>query len=116
FPESLDRLYDEFAVILPRARIRVFRGLGGVAAAGRPSPAHLHAGEMLRQAAIEALEPDVVYLPSLFEGCVDDAVTAIPPRPRAYGVAVTVHDLIPLARPELYLQDRVTRQWYFRKL
>lgn len=115
FPESLDTLYGEFARILPRERIRVFRGLAGVAAVERPGPAQLHAGEMLRQSAIEALEPDVVYLPSLFEGFVDDAVTAIPPRPHSYGIAVTVHDLIPLSRPELYLKDRVARQWYFRK-
>lgn len=74
------------------------------------------AAERVREFAIAQIQPDIVHLSSLFEGFVDDAVTSVAPLNSSYPTAVTLYDLIPLARPAIYLQDIRSRQWYERKL
>lgn len=75
------------------------------------------AAEQVREFAIAQIQPDILHLTSLFEGFVDDAVTSVAaPLTSLYPTAVTLYDLIPLTKPEIYLQDIRSRQWYERKL
>ena len=82
-------------------------------------PANLwraRAAEVLREAAIAALRPDVVHVSSLFEGIRHDAATSIGVVEPGVATAVTLYDLIPLLDPENYLTDGRVRRWYLRKL
>ena len=54
--------------------------------------------ELIREAFLESLRPDVVFITSLFEGHVDDAATSVHKFSRQYKVAVLHHDLIPLVQ------------------
>jgi O-antigen biosynthesis alpha-1,2-mannosyltransferase len=72
------------------------------------------AGEILRTAHVRGFEPDVVVVTSLFEGFVDDAVTADVPQ---VPTVIVLYDLIPLMQPELYLDNQPDyARFYHRKL
>ena len=58
--------------------------------------ARLAAAEVLREAFIQRLEPDVVHITSLFEGYVGDAVTSVGQYDQHTPVSITLYDLIPL--------------------
>lgn len=81
-----------------------------------PDPWRSRVAERIREDFLAALQPDVVHLSSLFEGWDDAVATSVGRGASAVPTAVTLYDLIPLAMPELYLQDPPTRRWYERKL
>lgn len=58
----------------------------------------------VREFAIRRLCPDVVLIPSLFEGYTDDCVLSVDVAPGAAPTAVISYDLIPLVHAENYLQ------------
>ena len=73
--------------------------------------------EREREAFLAGLAPDMVLVPSLFEGIVTPAFTSIPSTPGAAPTAVVMHDLIPLVRRDLYLDTNPTLEhWYNGKL
>ena len=59
--------------------------------------------ELLREAFIKELEPDLVHVFSVMEGYADNVVTSIGRLPADYPVTATFYDLIPLLNPEEYL-------------
>lgn len=58
--------------------------------------------ELIREAALASLKPDVLHLSSLFEGYGDDAATSLGRLGRIPTV-VTFYDLIPFMNPDVYL-------------
>ena len=74
------------------------------------------AAERIREHYLATLQPSVVHVSSLFEGYGDDTVTSVLHGDGRFDNAVTLYDLIPLMRREMYLKDPATAAWYFRKL
>ena len=73
--------------------------------------------ERSREEFLAGLAPDMVLVPSLFEGIVTPAYTSIPTSSLAPPTAVVMHDLIPLVRRDLYLDNNpVLERWYTGKL
>ncbi len=68
----------------------------------------------LRQFAIRRLRPDVVFIPSLFEGYGDDCVLSVDVAPAAAPTAVIHYDLIPLIQAETYLQPQPGYEVFYR--
>jgi glycosyltransferase involved in cell wall biosynthesis len=65
----------------------------------------------IMRSAIDALDADIVWYSSVFEGYNDDAV--LPDAPPASTASVaTLYDLIPLHDPGAYLDHPRVRQWY----
>ena len=63
-----------------------------------------------------SLKPDVIWVSSLFEGYIDDAVTGVKLDANV-PVVVTIYDLIPLLNPEIYLQPgSFYTQFYSQKI
>ncbi|CAM5235529.1 glycosyltransferase [Rhodanobacter lindaniclasticus] len=115
FPESVAAIREEFDGLLPQDRIRVWRPVGPVAYG---NPAHAwrrHTGEVLREFFLDAQQPDLVHVSSVFEGFVDDAVTSVG-RAVTMPTAVTLYDLIPLIHQDVYLGHPLVREWYHDKL
>ena len=69
--------------------------------------------EKVRESFLEGLNPDIVYVLSLFEGLADDTVTSIA---SDLPTAAVLYDLIPLLRPEEHLIGASRQDWYHRKL
>lgn len=59
--------------------------------------------KLLRQYAIDRINPDVVLIPSVFEGFAENAVVEITGEASIIPTAVILYDLIPLLNPEIYL-------------
>jgi hypothetical protein len=72
-------------------------------------PLEAGTGERLREVFRANLKPDVIYVSSLFEGFVDDAVTAVGALENALPTAITLYDLIRLLYQDIYLTDPVVR-------
>ena len=73
--------------------------------------------ELIREAFLASLQPDVIHVTSLFEGYIDDAVTSIGRFDKSTPVSISLYDLIPLLNPEKYLQPNPGyRAFYERKV
>lgn len=107
-----------FRDLVPRERIHVFDVPQGVAEALPNSAWRARAGERIREQYLSALKPDIVHIASLFEGWADEATHSVglSDQRADFSTAITLYDLIPLMRPDVYLRDPKLRDWYYRKL
>jgi glycosyltransferase involved in cell wall biosynthesis len=116
FPDTIGRLQAEFSGVLPQQRVAVFHPPAGCAEVDCPDGWRTRAAEIVRRHAIHELRPDVLHVSSLFEGLVDDCVTAIAPDLDRVPTAVTLFDLIPFLNPKRYLYDDRTIRWHDEKI
>ena len=91
--DSIESVRETFQDILPADRIHVWSAPGPVQLIHVENAARLAAAEVLREAFIQRLEPDVIHITSLFEGYVNDAVTSV--GATSTPVSITLYDLIP---------------------
>ncbi|HEU4374442.1 MAG TPA: glycosyltransferase [Telluria sp.] len=112
-PDSLADLGKAFSALLPARRIKVFGVPAPIAEHDLANGWRARAAEHVRAHFLAELQPDVVLVTSLFEGYVDDAVTAAVPGVRTVAI---LYDLIPLLDPAVYLPTSIHRQYYDRKL
>jgi FkbM family methyltransferase len=115
-PVTAQPLRDQFAGLVPPGRIVVFSAPGPVAEIDPANSSRARVAELVREHAIAQLRPDVVHVGSLFEGFVDDAVVSVGALGSGPLTSVTVHDLIPLLKPDQYLANAEYRHYYLRKL
>jgi glycosyltransferase involved in cell wall biosynthesis len=113
--DGLVDLATEFGQRLSPGHVHMFEVPGGVAERDSNTLWRTHAAELVREAKVAEIAPDIVHVGSLFEGYVDDAVTSIGRFKAPFATAVTLHDLIPLADPERYLSDQGARRHWLRK-
>jgi glycosyltransferase involved in cell wall biosynthesis len=115
FPEAIDFIQGIFYGVLPAGNIHVWHASPGVCGGDEANRIRRNIAEAQREAFFASLKPDMVILPSLFEGFGEDHVTSI----NQYSnlpTAVVLHDLIPLIYKEAYLADPVMAAWYDEKL
>ena len=74
------------------------------------------AAEIIREYFIEALQPDVLYITSLFEGLNDHATTSIGTFSENIPVALIQYDLIPYLQQDIYLPNEDIRYSYLKKI
>ena len=117
FPDTIEPIRAAFEGLLPQDNIRVWHAPGPVLE-GRPgNDARRDVAELIREAFLANLQPDVIHISSLFEGYVDDAVTSIGRFDRTTPVSVSLYDLIPLLNPDHYLKHNPSyAQYYSRKI
>lgn len=107
---SNSALRKEFMQARPDVEVRIW--------SAAPPASHLSDGdwrlaaEAIREAALEALEPDVVLVTSLFEGFDEDAVTTVSSLP----TAVVLYDIIPHLYRDTYLTSPHIAEWYDGKI
>ena len=116
FTESVESVRAAFDGLLPQGNVRVFHTVGSVAGKEPRNDVRRHAAELVREAFLASLEPDVVHVSSLFEGFVDDAVTSIGAFTSTLPTVATLYDLIPYVYRDIYLADSTAERWYQGKL
>src|SRR3569832_640351 len=113
YPESIGPVRESLAGLLPATDIVTWH------AASPPQPAHAprerRALETVRHSFFESLAPDVEHLASLFEFGPYSFPTIGEP-PASFRTAVTLYDLIPHARRDIYFADGNTSRDYDAKL
>lgn len=115
FPDTIDPIRAAFDGLLPQENIRVWRAPGPVAEEHPSNEARREVAELIREAFLASLAPDVIHISSLFEGYVDDAVTSIGRFDRVTPVSVSLYDLIPLLNPAHYLDPNPRYAQYYRR-
>ncbi len=113
FPETIESVRAAFDGLLPQSHIRVWHAAAPVREAEAGNESRRRAAELVREAFIQSLEPDLVHIHNLFEGFDQDAVLSIGRFDEATPVSVSLHDLIPLLNPEEYLDPKPTFAAYY---
>ena len=117
FPDTIEPIRAAFEGLLPQENIRVWHAPGPVNEEQPGNDSRREVAELLREAFLASLQPDVIHISSLFEGYVDDAVTSIGRFDTTTPVSVILYDLIPLLNPEHYLKPNPRyAQYYQRKV
>lgn len=104
FPETIEPIRAAFDGVLPQDNIRVWYAPGPVRECEPDNDTRRKAAELIREAFLASLRPDVIHICSLFEGFVDDAVNSIGCFDHSTPVSVSLYDLIPLLNPDHYLK------------
>lgn len=115
FPDTIEDLRNTFPEVAEARRFHVWRPPTPAGEGWPDNHWRTRAAELIREAWLQQLKPDLIHVCSLFEGFGDDAVTSA--LELAGGpTAITLYDLIPYVNQEQYLSDTLVRQWYLRKL
>ena len=116
FPDTITPIRKAFHSLIPEERIHVFDIPTPVAELSSFNAWRIMASEQIREYAISCLNPDVVHVSSLFEGFENNVVTSISSTITKSSTGVTLYDLIPLMRADIYLKNVSVKNWYHRKL
>jgi glycosyltransferase involved in cell wall biosynthesis len=116
FPQAVEEVRSALADVIEPGRIRSWRTPNRVSAANPLHAPRRAVAEVVRDAFLQEIRPDLLYVSSIFEGLNDDAVTSTRLDRSEIGQAATLYDLIPLQNAERYLQNIETRRWYYSKL
>jgi len=115
FPDTIEPIRAAFEDLLPQENIRVWHAPGPVAENQSGNETRREIAELIREAFLASLQPDVIHVCSLFEGYVDDAVASIGKFDRRIPVSVSLYDLIPLLSPDQYLKPNPSFERYYRR-
>lgn len=116
FPETIDQIREAFTGLVPRHKIHVLHVPLPVFERDAGNDRRRSQAEIIREAAIASVNPDVVHVSSLFEGFADNAVCSVSQHCRVPTI-VTLYDLIPLMNAKLYLDpDPTYKSFYLGKL
>jgi len=116
FPETIEAIQSEFKSSLPDKNILVWHAPSGIQAQDSyRNPRHL-AAELIREAFIKSLAPDIVHLTSLFEGFSNDATISTGILDKETPTSAILYDLIPLLNPTEYLDSPEFKNFYYRRL
>jgi len=113
FPREAVKI--KYSLGLPEGNYLVFSPLKTIAFINSPEKWRVEVSELIRDLAIARVEPDVVFVPSVFEGFVDNIPISIK-KFRNVNTAVVLYDLIPLIYPHFYLADKKMKHWYYYRL
>ncbi|WP_334141207.1 glycosyltransferase family 1 protein [Atlantibacter hermannii] len=114
----IEKIKQDFLQYLPEKNIHTWVQYSGVSAYKTPGK-EIFVSELLREALIERIDPDLVFMPNFQEGWDDGAVTSINKLNRKTKrlYLTTLHDIIPLIFEDEYLaKHNPIRPWYFEKL
>lgn len=116
FPETIQPIRATFNGLLSQANIRVWQVPAPVNSITPENDWRRRSAELVREAFLASLKPDIVLVSSLFEGLVDDSVTSIGTLSQTVPTAVILYDLIPLINRQPYLENAQVEAWYENKL
>lgn len=113
FPETIESIRTAFDGLLPQKNILVWHAPGPVHKATQDNDSRREVAELIREAFLASLQPDIIHICSLFEGFGDDAVTSIHRFDVHTPVSVILYDLIPLLNPAQYLMPNPSYKKYY---
>jgi glycosyltransferase involved in cell wall biosynthesis len=117
FPDTIEPIRAQFEDVLPQENILIWHALPSVNQAKHNNCERRHAAELIREAFIASLQPEVVHMTSLFEGYEDDAVTSVGHLNSSALISACLYDLIPLLNPKQYLEsNKFYANYYLQKV
>ena len=96
FPDTIERIRGIFYGLLPQESIRVWYAAGPVCECKPANKWRREVAERIRESFLVSLQPDVVFIPSFFEGFDDDAVTSTGTIHQKYNTVIALYNFDPL--------------------
>lgn len=116
YQAQAEQVLADFSGLMPPDRLHGYRYPDGLWHPYPTTEDNTCFVEELVRLHVENLAPEIVHVPSLFEGMVEPcAGLGRLARVRGSLTSCLVHDLIPLVMEERYLTDVRIRQWYLHK-
>lgn len=117
-PQSVMSIRQEFKALLPQSHIVLWHQPNPKSERESHNRWLRRSSELIREALILNLDPDIVHITSFFEGYVDHSVMSISwLQEKGIPISVSLYDLIPLSNPKLYLDtDLKYKAYYFGQL
>jgi glycosyltransferase involved in cell wall biosynthesis len=115
FPESLAYAQDALAEQRAQCTIKIWSGIGPTDLRKPENHWRKDVSELLREAYIAELQPDVLIISSLLDSPGDNTIVSVSKLAPVYTVAM-LYDLIPLLYKSEYLVDPTTQDWYYERL
>ena len=115
FCDDHRRLVADFEAMFPGTQCAVCSLPGPSSAYDPEDILRESVSELIREAFIEELEPDLVHIFSVLEGSEDDLVASIGKLQASYPVTASFYDLIPLLNPEQYLKPNAAYEVHYRR-
>lgn len=115
FADTIEPIRAAFDGLLPQENIRIWNATSPVSPLDPENDWRRHCAELIREAFLTSLQPDVVHVTSLFEGYGDNAVHSIGLNSEYLPTAVTLYDLIPLMQSETYLKPNPNYELFYRE-
>ncbi len=115
FPETIEPIRAAFDGLLPQENIKVWYSTGPVRNCDPDNEWRSRVAQLIREAFLASLRPDIVHLTSLFEGYNDDAVTSIGVFDQLTPVSISLHDLTHLLSPDHYLKPDPGYERFYRQ-
>jgi len=115
-PGSIAQAKDAFRDLLPEDRMLVWQTVTPTAEIISANDGRVEQAQVIREAFIDALAPDLVHCSSVIEGAGENSVTSINRHFDGPRTAATLYDLIPLVNAAGYLPDFMFTRWYHRRL
>jgi glycosyltransferase involved in cell wall biosynthesis len=103
FPDTISPIRAAFDDLLDQKNILVWYAPGPTKDCMVGNETQRKIAELMREAFMANLQPDIIHITSMFEGYVHDAVTSIGRFDIITPVSVTIYDLIPLVNAKDYL-------------
>lgn len=117
FPDTIEDIRGIFDGLLPIEKILIWKAPGPVNGGNLSQGAHRSIRELMREAFLANLRPDIIHIFSLFEGFQDEAITSIKQFDKSTKISVTMHDLIPFLNPDKSLNSNKNyKKYYMRKI
>ena len=115
FPDTIEPIRAAFDSLLPQENIRVWHAPGPLKESTLGNDTRREVAELVREAFLASLQPDVIHVTSMFEGYLDDAVTSIGRFDKQTTVTAVLFDLIPLLNPDRYLTPNPSYAGYYQR-
>jgi glycosyltransferase involved in cell wall biosynthesis len=113
FPDTIEHIRTSFDGLLPQQNIRTWVSPGPVCQRDPGNDWRRYVAELVREAFLANFQPDMVIVPSFFEGYLDDAVTSIGLFAPALTTVVAVDSLMP---PRTDVTNPIAKTFVLRKL
>ena len=117
FPDSVRTIREHFKGLVPPQNIVVWHAPSVLLQVHVSQGHRQRLAEILREAFLSSLLPDVIHITSLFEGFSDQAVTSLGTLDQTTPVSLIIYDLIPYLNPKQYLShNKHFEQHYHQKI
>jgi len=115
-PDTLSPIRAALADILPENRVVIWNTVAPTGDIHAINDGRRAQAQVVREAFLASLEPDIVHCSSAVEGYVVNSVTSIHRHFQGPLTAAALYDLIPLVDRARYLHDRGIERWYRQRL
>ncbi|MEZ2222007.1 glycosyltransferase [Rhizobium sp. RCC_161_2] len=116
FPDTIEPIFSEFRTLLPRENLTCWNSITSSAYVDTANEWRARSSEIVREAWLASLKPDLLHVGSFFEGFWDDATVSIGKFVPSNTTGITLYDLIPYIHREMYLSNKRYETWYDYKI